>query len=163
MATVHGKALMFALRKQISDVIGHVHLHALVAVCGVGVARPKLLDLISQPVNASCLHAPRRQLTSFRLGGPFPKFRIVRKLVERVVVARWLEPRKRYPYDHIDDGRRVLHIEINRLKPMSKVELWVIVQSTALKPFAPICYSPTHQITEDIVVEMKSESDTVIE
>src|ERR1700732_2430148 len=46
---------------------------------------------------------------------------------------------------------------------MPEMQLWIIVQATALKPLVPVCYSPTDQITENIMVKVEFESDAVIE
>ena len=60
-------------------------------------------------------------------GSRLPQFGIVRKLLECLVVARWFEQREDPVQYCIDDKRCMLHIQINGLEPISKMEFGVVV------------------------------------
>jgi hypothetical protein len=55
------------------------------------------------------------------------QFRIIRKHLERFVVARRFEQGQDPPQHRIYNRRCVLHIKVNGLEPISKMEFGVIV------------------------------------
>jgi hypothetical protein len=55
------------------------------------------------------------------------ELQIIGKLLQRFVVARRFKPGQKQPHGEINSDGRMLHIKIDGLEPMSKMELGVIV------------------------------------
>src|SRR4029077_15435877 len=57
----------------------------------------------------------------------------------------------------------MLNIQVNGLQPIAQMQLWIIVQAGALKPPVPVCYCPTNQITENVMIEMEFKRNAIVE
>src|ERR1700683_3645323 len=91
-----------------------------------------------------------------------PKLVIVRKLFECLVVARRFEPRKNSAKDCVADRRSVPHVKIDWIKLIPQVELGIVVQGAAMKPFVAVRDSPADQVAEGMVVQVQVERDLVL-
>src|SRR5580704_7728533 len=91
-----------------------------------------------------------------------PKLVIVRKLFECLVVARRFEPRKNSAKDCVADRRSVPHVKIDWIELIPQVELGIVVQGAAMKPFVAVRDAPADQVAEGIVVQVQVERDLVI-
>jgi len=57
----------------------------------------------------------------------------------------------------------MLDIQIDGLQAVSQMQLWIIVQRAALKPFEPVLDRPADQIAENVMIKVELESNGVIE
>src|SRR5262245_2039475 len=83
-----------------------------------------------------------------------PKIEVVGKFLQRRIVAGRLKQRERDSHEHVDDGRCMPDIEIDRLEAMSQMQLRIIVQASALKPPASVRHGPSNQIAENVMIKM---------
>src|SRR6185503_4263521 len=87
-----------------------------------------------------------------------PKVFVVWKFLECRVVARRHNPGQRQPEYRICNDRRVAHIEIDGIQSVPHMQLWIITQATAAKPFVPFADPPTDHVPNHVVIEMQVES-----
>src|SRR5207247_4045523 len=91
------------------------------------------------------------------------KFLVVLKSLQRRVVAHGHDPRQRQPEYCICKGRCMTHIEINWIESMPHMQLRVVIQPAAAKPFVSFADPPTDHIANGVVIEMQIECNGVVE
>ncbi len=72
-----------------------------------------------------------------------PELPVVRKQLQRRVVARRHHPGQRPPEYRICQRRGMARIEIDGIESMPHMQLRIIVQAAAAKPFVPVADAPT--------------------
>src|SRR4051794_10842887 len=103
---------------------------------------------------------PRTQLRATRSS---PEVLVVCKQLQCRVVAYWNDPGQRQLEYCICKNRRMADIEINRIEAVPHMQLRIIVQTAATKPFVPVADPPIDHIPNYIVIEMQVECNGVVE
>src|SRR5580704_10672244 len=105
----------------------------------------------------------RRDPRALPAGRGRPELVVISEHLQRLVVARRLDPRKNSAKDCVADRRRVPHVKIDWIELIPQVELGIVVQGAAMKSFVAARDPPADQIAERVMVQMQVERDLIIQ
>jgi hypothetical protein len=92
-------------------------------------------------------------LTAFSRGIA-PEVFVIRKFLERLIVAGRFQQRKSPLQRPVKDRGRVPHIEIEGIQDVAEAELGIIVQAAAAKPPISIGDRPSDHISNRVMIEV---------